>query len=156
MSARICEAPNCKKHAWHNSIFCVRHIGTVQMQRPTKSGKNICPYCNRNSKSNLTRDHIVPQYWTNHPSLKAAYRLVIVGTNIRYVCSSCNVARALAAHCVGALACALSVYPESPNIFFRGASWALRRRKTNKRGRDRWRMVLFVAAKRNLKRVSEQ
>lgn len=65
-----------------------------------------CPYCGRLMKRRIkgkpvrreteTRDHIVPRCMGGSDA----------GENLRAVCYECNQLRALAGHCIGALACA--------------------------------------------------
>lgn len=59
-----------------------------------------CPYCGRRMayKPPLqsTKDHICPKAWGGPDDAE----------NIRVVCYRCNTDRALAGHCIGALACA--------------------------------------------------
>jgi hypothetical protein len=59
-----------------------------------------CPYCgnrmaHRHNRT-PTRDHICPRAWGGPDD----------ADNIRIVCYRCNTDRALAGHCIGALACA--------------------------------------------------
>ena len=66
----------------------------------------ICPYCARKMKQRIkgtplhitsaTRDHILPRCRGGSDETD----------NLRTVCSECNQNRALAGHCIGALACA--------------------------------------------------
>jgi len=53
----------------------------------------------RNRARAPTRDHIFPKTWGGTNDAE----------NIRIVCRRCNMDRALAGHCIGALACARSV-----------------------------------------------
>lgn len=66
----------------------------------------LCPYCKnpmspsrKPAQQSRTRDHILPREWGGTDA----------ADNIRKVCTTCNGLRALAAHCVGVLACARAV-----------------------------------------------
>lgn len=66
----------------------------------------FCPYCGewmtrrgRNRARSATRDHICPQAWGGPD----------IAENRRIVCRQCNGDRALAGHCIAALACARAV-----------------------------------------------
>jgi hypothetical protein len=62
-----------------------------------------CPYCGRlmqGHRHGPTRDRVMPGAWGG------TYR----ADNIRVCCRRCNELRGACGHCVGALACVLSVY----------------------------------------------
>ncbi len=68
-------------------------------------GPGVCPYCgfqmskDKTASNGATYDHILPlaANGSNHP------------TNLKVVCKLCNQSRAVAGHCVGALACVRAV-----------------------------------------------
>lgn len=76
----------------------------TRRRRDAMRGRN-CPQCRKPMTSHNrrpTRDHIKPREFGG----------LSIPENIRIVCSDCNGLRALAGHCVGALACALAVANE--------------------------------------------
>lgn len=62
----------------------------------------ICPICKNKVKS-LTKDHIIPKFTGASTFLDCRV------SNIKMICLECNINRAVAGHCIGALVCAIDV-----------------------------------------------
>lgn len=71
-----------------------------------------CPHCGRAMERDprvtvgRTRDHIFPREWGGTD----------VPINIKMICKQCNEHRAMAGHCVGALACARACVPHFKQV----------------------------------------
>lgn len=96
-----------------------------------------CPCCERlmlpgDPHRGPSRDHIMPREWHSPP------RLTLGEGHIRVLCLDCNGLRAMAGHCLGALACARAVAENVGyhNALVRGARLVLRRwrRAARKKG----------------------